>query len=502
MIYNNVETVRTHQRDTNLSKPADMNTPNESQPGRTDQVDASLLPPPPPSNSPASPVGPFKITLWDGRTELRFSASHLYTIGVPIIAILCCYLGVAQVFETNSTPESEALQQEHYKDSNIDEVSKFWGKGEFLSWLLTVNALHLDILLDRRSWLQVPRWLAVLAYSISALAVQIKLALQCNFGPHYDAVRYVTDKGLQALVIVYFLAFAKTHLHTIRPEGPPPPVTQQNRPPKYKLWPFIVLACFWLVPRCLAYGKVIYSAPRSFVEDSRLWRPPIPAEYAPLVAVGGFLSTILCLYPFAPGTPYQKIVSGLPAGVWFGFVLNHIGLHNSPRALALASSEWKDLGTIVPLALTGLTVIYGLVDPDGESPLAVWLKGCCSAIVAVQQTALSPIPAGEDGSYELREAVARAEEAGGVDARELTQEQALHPDTPGRHGRHELQETHLRPSEVEGGNTNELQETGPRASEADGSELNELQGGTIHPIEADGAALYELASDSSSICSN
>lgn len=396
---------------------------------------------------------------------------------MPIVAILCTYFGAAQ--RTNHTPESQALQQQHYKDRTIDEVSKWWGKGEFLSWLLTVNALQLDILLGRRTCQDVPRWIAVVGYSISALVVQIWLALHCDFGPNYDAARYVSDKGFQALAIVYFLAFAKTHLRHVRPEGLVRPAIQQDRPPRYKIWPCYVLAAFWAAARCLANGHVVYIAPRSFVVESRLWTPPVPAKFAPLVAVGGFLATLLCLSPFASGTPHQKIVSGLPAGVWFGFVLNHVGLCNSPRALALATSEWSDLGTIVPLSIAGLTFIYGVVDPRGKWALLLF-KGCESAVVAVQQATRPSSLAGDDDSYEMREEEAPAGEDQGVEYRELPQDQDVPLDTPERESLHKQQEADI------------------RVNEADGSMINELQAEVVRPVEAGGTALYELASDCSS----
>jgi hypothetical protein len=455
-----------------------MDSLNEQQPDQLSQLNALLLPqptPPPNNPAPAPPAGTFTITLWDGK-PYRLSASHFYTISMPIVAILCTYFGAAQ--RANHTPESEALQHQHYKDRTIDEVSKWWGKGEFLSWLLTVNALQLDILLDRRTCQDVPRWIAVLGYSISALVVQIWLALRSDFGPNYDAARYVSDKGFQALAIIYFLAFAKTYLRHVRPdEGLAPPAIQRNTPPKYRIWPCYVLAAFWVAARGLANGHVVYVSPPSHVVGSRLWAPPIPAKFAPLVAVGGFLVTLLCLYPRAPGTAHQKIVSGLPAGVWFGFVLNHVGLCNSPRALALATSEWSDLGTIVPLSLAGLTFIYGVVDPGGKWAILLF-KGCGSAVVAVQQATLPSSPAGYDGSYEMREEDARAGEAGGVDHRELPQEQDVFSGTIERDAVHELQEVDI------------------RVNEADGSNINELQGEVDRPIEADGTALYELASDS------
>ena len=459
-----------HQKhtNTNLSKPTNMPARNEPQPGQADPPNTPPLPP----YHPASRARPFEITLWAGK-PYRLSASHFYTIGMPILAILCTYFGAAQ--RTTVDSASEALQQEHYQNRTIDEVSKWWGKGEFLSWLLTVNALQLDILLGHRSCLQVPRWIAVLGYSISALVVQIVLALQRDFGPNYEAARYVSDKGFQALAIIYFLAFAKTYLRHVRPDVLPP-----TPPLKYNIWPCYVLAAFWVAARCLANGHVVYVPPPSLVVGSRLWTPPVPSKFAPLVAFGGFLVTLLCLCPRAKGTAHQKIVSALPAGVWFGFVLNHVGLSNSPRALALATSEWSDLGTVVPLAVTGLTVIYGLVDPEGEWALAL-SRRYESAVVAVQQATRPSSPAGDHGSYELREGVACAGEGQGVEYRELPQEHDVPLDTSERDSLHELQEVDVHVNEVNGSN------------------INEMQGEEVHPIEADGTELYELASDSSSI---
>jgi hypothetical protein len=147
--------------------------------------------------------------------------------------------------------------------------------------------------------------------------------------------------------------------------------------------------------------------------------------------------------------------------------------------LALATSEWSDLGTVVPLAVTGLTVIYGLVDPEGEWALALFRR-YERAVVAVQQATRPSSPAGGDGSYELREGGARPGEGQGVEYHELSREQDVPSDTSERDSLHELQEADV------------------HVNEANGSNINEMQGEEVHPIEADGTELYELASDSSS----
>ena len=118
---------------------------NEPQPGQADPPNTPPLPP----YHPASRARPFEITLWAGK-PYRLSASHFYTIGMPILAILCTYFGAAQ--RTTVDSASEALQQEHYQNRTIDEVSKWWGKGEFLSWLpLCKEAIYSLILYLRAS---------------------------------------------------------------------------------------------------------------------------------------------------------------------------------------------------------------------------------------------------------------------------------------------------------------------------------------------------------------
>ncbi|KAL2065071.1 hypothetical protein VTL71DRAFT_4211 [Oculimacula yallundae] len=293
--------------------------------------------------------------------------AHFHSVVMPILAISFAYLGA--IVPRFYTPKPS---QQPPKDYNISEVSTVWGKGAFLAWLLVVVSIQFDFLLGRRSALEETRWISMLCYSLGAFAMQLHYTRNHEFGPSYAAARYVADKSYESLAIIYFIASAKAFEKYLRESdaGILAPVGPRNRLFTHLTWPCYLFGALWTLTRLLHRADTVYKWPDQLKANQlqmasakwNLWH--IPPKYAPLLSISGVVLSTALLYRFvARGSKLRRLVYAIPAGVWFGFAILHVGICNAPTALALAPSKWADPEQIVALCAAGLIFLWGLLKP-------------------------------------------------------------------------------------------------------------------------------------------
>ena len=306
--------------------------------------------------------------------------AQVHSVVLPILAILFAYLGA--IVPRFYTPEPSQQLPEEY---DVSEVTPAWGKGAFLTWLLVVVSIQLDFLLGRRSRFEKTRWISMLCYGFGAFAMQIYYTWNHEFGPSYAAARYVADKSYESLAIIYFIASIKAYEKHIRARDARilPTFKPQSRLWTNLTWPCYLYVVLWGSARCFHKRDTVYKWPDQLKTNqlqvaSASWNQwHVPPKFAPLVSISGIVLSTALIYRFvARGNTRQRFVSAIPAGVWFGFAILHVGICNAPTALALAPSKWLDAEQIIPLCTGGIILFYALLEPiyrerrEGHRPIA------------------------------------------------------------------------------------------------------------------------------------